>query len=92
MPLKVIDYIRLLKITFAPESDENIKERTMEMEGFRKYYQGRIGKSKLEIKMDLINRNKKDIFENLDTVFDDSDLGTICEEISKRKKCASNKT
>jgi hypothetical protein len=61
------------------------------MEGFRKYYQDQIGKSELEIKMNLIKRNKKAIFENLDTVFDDNDLDAICKEIKKRKKCVSKK-
>lgn len=82
---------RKLKIQLAPECTEEIKESTLEMDGFKRFYKDQIKDSELRINMDLLNRNKDDIFKNLDIIFKDQEIGKLCEKISKNKMCSKNK-
>jgi len=77
-----------LKIRFAPEiSEEEIRKIISEEEEFKKYTFSKILRSDLQISMNLFDRNKKDIIENIPSFIDTNNADKVCQTIQLNKLC-----
>lgn len=74
-----------LKLGFAPEIEEENKNEILSKPGFQKYFLTQVGHSDLNIKMDLLQRNKGVIVKNIDQIIGIGDIKDVVKNLSHDK-------
>lgn len=83
------DIINKFKIKFGPESSQNseIGNAYQNINNYRDKFPKKFSSSKLKINMDLLNRNKGDIIDNISNLIDKDNSHEICEAVQNKKYC-----